>query len=192
MERLFIGIFPAPEIQSKISDYVERLDESLKAVRWSQPANLHYTLRFLGSVPPSDQLKVTHALVRVAGMTAPFHFEIRELGAFPKWENAKVIWLGGGAGSNTLVALSRALDRALSEEGLGPRDKPFTPHLTLGRLGDPRGTKFSPETVEAFPKAPVWRLPVTELCLVRSILGQGSPRYEILRRAPLAGEVPKT
>jgi 2'-5' RNA ligase len=55
---------------------------------------------------------------------------------FPNARRPRVLWLGASEGGEALVLLAKSLDEALRREGFGPPEKPFAPHLTLGRVRD--------------------------------------------------------
>src|SRR5207247_8101923 len=59
-------------------------------------------------------------------------------GACPNPRRARVIWLSLAEGGEALESLARGLEAALRRRGFGAADKPFSAHLTIGRVRDPR------------------------------------------------------
>jgi 2'-5' RNA ligase len=107
-------------------------------VRWTAPASLHVTLKFLGEVGPDRVAELDHALVPcVAAHGAP-RLALAGVGAFPSPARARVVWLGVTEGAAALIDLASAIDRALAPLGVAPESRPFTVHLTLGRVRAPR------------------------------------------------------
>jgi len=49
-----------------------------------------------------------------------------------------VIWVGLAAGGPALEAVARDLETSLRQRGFERADHPFSAHLTLGRVRDPR------------------------------------------------------
>jgi 2'-5' RNA ligase len=107
-------------------------------VRWSDPAALHLTLKFCGDVPEErvDEL-IERCAPRVCGIQ-PFDVAIAGLGAFPNAREARVIWAGITSGAGELARLARKLDSACARLGIERERRPYQPHLTLGRLRQPR------------------------------------------------------
>ena len=121
-----------------------------------------------------------------------FDLELRGLGRFPSHGPLRVVWAGIGEGRESLAALAEALSRELSARGFEAEERPFSPHLTLARCRDPRGSREAARAVAAFAPS-VGRLgvqPVDALVLYRSELGSGPPVHTPVRRAPLAGRAP--
>jgi 2'-5' RNA ligase len=139
------------------------------------PERLHITLLPLGSFEGSVPDTVLH-LARVAGAAVddePFDVvldRLRSRGGAPMG----TVELGGdGTVLRKLYRLQRDLRERLIRAGF-PADQlrtGFTPHMTL----DYKHPRVLPQTLET-PIA--W--PVTELCLVDSLYGQG--RHEVLER----------
>ena len=56
------------------------------------------------------------------------------LGVFPNPRRPRVLWAGLDGDLATLSALQIAVDQAVETLGLPKDDRPFSPHLTLGRV----------------------------------------------------------
>ncbi len=122
----------------KIADEVERQKKALAArpglkVTWVPPANLHLTLRFLGSIDEVLVDGIVSRLKKLAPRHAPFEARARGLGAFPDLEAPKVLWVGVD-GSDPLAKLQRELESAMVDLGLEKEERPFHPHVTIGRV----------------------------------------------------------
>jgi 2'-5' RNA ligase len=149
----------------------------------------HLTLRVLGDCDAQTGARL-HALLRLAEkhgtLGKPFAVTFGRLGAFPSPERARVLWLGTTPDSGALKALAASVARVVAEAGFPRDEKPFAAHLTLSRLEgiDVRRLLAQAPAFEA-------ALPVTEIVLFRSSLGNGPPRYAPLARyalsAPAAG-----
>jgi 2'-5' RNA ligase len=83
-------------------------------------------------------------------------------------------------------ALAAALGRGLAPLGHPPEDRPFHPHLTLGRVRDGRPPRGLGEALGAATAGPPVAGIAGEVVLVRSHLAPGGSRYEPLARCPLS------
>lgn len=130
--RLFVAI-PLPEdVMDLIDAALEPWRTVLPMVRWVPRENWHVTMRFLGSMPPSSVPSVRERLARVAGTTAPIGTRVHGVGAFPSLRRAHVLWAGIDDDLGELAILATAIRESLASE-LGHEDRPFTPHVTVGR-----------------------------------------------------------
>jgi len=135
--RSFIAIELPPGLRAELST----LEEKLKAgrhsfVKWVDPESIHLTLKFLGSVPADAIPRVVEETARAAQSTPHFSLQMGSTGAFPNWQRPQVLWVGITGDTGKLAALHRELEGALSPLGYPPESRPFSPHLTLGRLRD--------------------------------------------------------
>ncbi len=160
-----------------LADKVERLDLPGKI---APPENWHITLRFLGSVDPVTYERFIGSL---SGMELrhPFQIRLGGLGAFPNPGKATVLWVGVEAGSGELSDLAEAAEEAAQTAGLAPEERPFRPHLTLGRIRPPEDISALVESVE--PLTPRWVC--DSIVVYRSHLGGRNARYEPLETVSL-------
>jgi len=157
------------------------------ALRWVRDEQLHLTLRFFVDLPPAQADHVAAAIVAACESTPRFDLEVRGLGCFPLQGPLRVVWAGLGSGRAELVALGAALQRELSARGFPEEKRPLSPHLTLARARDPRGSRDAARAVAAFAPS-VGALgvqAVDALVLYRSDLGAGPPVHTPLGRFPL-------
>ncbi len=185
-QRLFFAVFPPIEVQTEAA----RAVESMRAagppshVAWVKRQNLHFTLRFLGDCDEEMVTRAQRALA-VVEPAAPFQARLDGYGAFPTAARAQVLWVGMSHGATPLRALAAALESEVAAAGFGRSDKPFMPHLTLGRM------RVATDWAQALAGAPPLAsgFAVDRVVLVRSTLAQGGSRYERLAETTLQGAV---
>jgi 2'-5' RNA ligase len=132
--RAFIAIEIPPEIKKAIADQIASLKNSAgHAVRWVAPENIHLTLKFLGETSPSNVQPLSEALQAECEQHAPFEISVSGLGCFPNAHRPRVIWIGLGI-PQELNHLQHKLEQATARLGYATEDKPFSPHLTIGRV----------------------------------------------------------
>jgi 2'-5' RNA ligase len=177
--RLFLAI----DLPAEISSAVTALFRELPAARWSNPDQLHLTLRFMAAVPEEEVAALGDAL---AALDAPrFSLALRGVGVFPGGgarRPPRVLW-AGVTPEGPLFQVKAAIDRALGpDEEAAARG--FRPHLTLARFREPPGPALAPYLTRhaTFATPP---FPVDEVVLYRSVLGAGGARHDVVRRCPL-------
>ena len=133
--------FIAIELPAALGDDLARLQERFRSagpfpVKWVDPLVIHLTLKFLGSVAADRLDDITGVMAAAAWGLSPFRLEVEGLGVFPSPRRVQVVWVGVGGEVNRLQELYRRLEAGLERLGFTPEGRPFTPHLTLGRVRD--------------------------------------------------------
>ncbi|MGD0750183.1 MAG: RNA 2',3'-cyclic phosphodiesterase [Anaerolineales bacterium] len=135
MLRSFIAIEIPAEIQNAIAHSIASIKSTLPKplIRWVAPHNVHLTLKFLGDVSPANLERLADTLKEEAASHKMFTVSVGGLGAFPTQRRARVIWIGLEA-PPALESLQRCVDAATVQLGYPREDRPFSPHLTIGRV----------------------------------------------------------
>jgi RNA 2',3'-cyclic 3'-phosphodiesterase len=133
--RAFIAIDIPSALQIAIDQQTEslRADADASLVRWVKSYNLHLTLKFLGDVSSTNIPFITHMLTTEAAKYEPFQIQVGKLGSFPTSKRPRVIWVGIQAPA-ALQELYRGIDSAATRLGYTSEARPFSPHLTIGRV----------------------------------------------------------
>lgn len=127
--RLFFAI-PLPEpVKDTLCIAIQRLREASLKGNFTRRDNLHLTLVFLGETS-SERLGELSQVVKSATVP-PFALGFRHLGHFQKKE--RDIWWVGVDASIALQTVYRELYNSLVRIGFKLEDRPYVPHLTLGR-----------------------------------------------------------
>jgi len=190
--RLFVAIvLPAPVLErlAAIQQQV-RADTPHGVVRWVDPRGIHLTLKFLGDAPASQQPELERALSEAVGERAPFELVLSDLGCFPSERRPRVVWVGLAGALSELHALRDAVERTISPLGYPTEDRPFSPHLTLGRVrreaSASQASLLGGVVMSRRQTAnQAWR--VASASLMRSELNPGGATYTELFRAPFPG-----
>jgi 2'-5' RNA ligase len=132
--RLFVAIDLPQQVIANLERLIAHLRPTAR-IRWSLPANLHLTTKFIGEWPQA-RLEELKAALRGLTERQPLPIDVRELGFFPNARSPRVFWAGVQA-PPALAELARDTDRTLSRLGLPPENRPFSPHLTLARIKEP-------------------------------------------------------
>jgi len=189
--RLFIAIELTPEVQQAIGRVQAELQGQLspRMVRWTNPAGIHLTLKFLGDTRPEQTPAIAQAMRMAAASFEPFTLVVAGLGCFPNPRQPRVLWVGAPAVPRALVGVQRALDLHLAGLGYPKETRPFSPHLTLGRVSDRAALAERQALAGLLARAQVAELgslPVQEIVLFRSELRPEGAVYAAQARAPLS------
>lgn len=105
-------------------------------MRWIKPENVHLTLKFLGDVREEALENLRAVVGEACAGHSSFDVGLAGLGAFPSARRARILWVGVDEGSEALISLAADVDGALAPLGFERENRPYTPHLTLGRVRD--------------------------------------------------------
>lgn len=129
--RLFISVnINDKQIKSALADVQSHLD--FKGVKLVDPDLFHFSLHFLGDT--SENLIPQLSQVISSVKSAPFTISLQGVGVFPSLQKIKVIWAGVSEGATELQSIKNQLDEPLEKLGFTVEKRPFTPHLTIGRV----------------------------------------------------------
>ena len=111
------------------------IGRSAGAVRWSRPEGVHLTLQFLGDVPADLIPRIADGVRQGCAGERSLELILGRTSAFPGLTKPRVLWMGLEGDTGRLQALQTRISDQLKELGYRP-DKPFQPHVTLGRTRD--------------------------------------------------------
>ena len=135
--RAFIAIEISDAIKDVLGRVITHLKYSGADVKWVDPGIIHLTLKFLGEITDDKRDDIKSSLDTLAKDVKPFEMTIKDLGAFPAIERPRVIWVGLDKGSLEATDLALRIEASLSEAGFPGSDRPFSAHLTIGRVRSP-------------------------------------------------------
>lgn len=189
MLRSFVAVEVPREIQDLLARSIAPLQKALPSplVRWVARENVHLTLKFLGDVSPANLQRLASGLEGEAASHSTFSMTIGKLGAFPNSRRARVLWIGLVA-PPALLALQRGVDAASARLGYPAEDRPFSPHLTIGRVNQNAGASDLQRIRLALESNPVGELGIVKvdaLHIYKSDLHPGGSIYTHLYALPL-------
>jgi RNA 2',3'-cyclic 3'-phosphodiesterase len=137
--RLFLAASPDARARRRLAAVHEELARSLgdavAAVRWVTVAAAHLTVHFLGEVDASRVPQLIDALGDDLPVD-PFDVALGPPEASPVRGLPRVVWMPVTAGREPLSRVHDALGARLLGAGRSIEARPFTPHLTIGRVRD--------------------------------------------------------
>lgn len=185
--RAFIALEISPEIIARLIAVQRHLRDAAAQVTWVRPEGIHLTLKFLGNMPEERVPEIIRVLEIAATAQGPFRAGVAGMGAFPNLRRPRVIWAGIAQGAEACCVLAQAVEQQCAALGFPPEERPFSPHLTLGRVKSPVGVERLIALLREHDSEQFGEMPVTELRLIRSELFPDGARYTTLRQIPLTG-----
>ncbi len=179
--RTFVAIELVDPARAALSDYLATLRPT-PGVAWTRAENLHLTLKFLGNVPTARIDELTARLREATAAAAAFTMTVAGVGAFPNVARPRILWVGCKAPS--LPALAAAVDAACVRCGCAAEERPFHPHVTLGRVRE--GKRGSFPFLAADGSRDFGASATSAVVLFASQLGSGGARYTPLATLALA------
>lgn len=177
--RCFIAIELSEKIRNALRDIEEELKPNIPGIKWVRPENIHLTLKFLGHISANAVESVKTSLKEIAENTIPFAIRLSSPGVFPAPERPRIIWVGIDKGANESKALADAINDMAAKFGIEKENRPFHPHLTLGRI-DFIKDKIALKNAIFSIKIPPAEMAVSKITLFQSILAREGAVYNIL------------
>ncbi len=177
--RTFVAV---PVEKPDVLEALRRAQDELRhvgGITWVRPGCFHFTLRFLGEIEEERVAAAKRAVESVGGSGA-FDLTLQGVGTFPPGRPARVVWAGCGEGGDALVSLALRAEAAIVASGFPREERPFSPHLTLGRVKDPHAGKRVARSMGEMAEAGDWRfgtLRVGAVVLMKSVLSSEGPTY---------------
>lgn len=170
--RLFVAI-PLPEnLKAIFRDFFV----AHPFLKWTNSANIHLTLRFIGNVPNENVANIRNALRKTKFETFPL--SVTGIGIFQRKDSA-VIWAGIGK-EPALIRLKEEVDRVLWEKAeIVSKESRYVPHLTLARIRGKTALNLK-DFLSAHKKHDFGMIKVNSFCLYQSFLEQSGARHEII------------
>ena len=152
------------------------------APRWGDPSRWHLTLLFLGAVPDARVPQLVTAAAPVVAAAPAMRLRLVGGGRFGTRRRPQVAWTGLDGDVVPLADLAARLATVARSLRLEVEERPFRPHLTLGRWRPGRPADGDLMDRLALYSGPDW--PVAEVRLIESHLGP-KPTYDTVAAWPL-------
>lgn len=188
--RSFLAVEIPLSNKEKILKLINSFNEkSGSLIKWVSKDNLHITLKFIGELNTDHISTIQNSLTERLSSVPAFDIHINGLGVFPNSRKPRIFWLGFDQNKN-LERIVLSIENCAVNLGYEADDKPFSPHLTIGRArrdissGDLIAfTKnFQDHKLEVIPD-----FKVSYVTLFKSELTREGPLYSQLFRVSLAG-----
>ena len=205
--RIFIAINLPEDIKKRLEDYQGKWPDL--PIRWTKKENLHITLVFLGYLTDDELLEICKITKEVASRHQPFSINLNKIyygppkkmpysetssltGRLAKGENRppRMIWVEGEK-SAELGKLQNNLGNsllssvALAKEDITSDNRPYAPHITLGRIKTWEFRQIEPEERPLVDEEINLIFEVNSIEVMESKLKRGGAEYSILESCSL-------
>ncbi len=174
MIRAFVAIPLPAELLETVEKLQGELKETDNAFSFVKKENVHFTLKFIGSVEQGEIERIRGKLHAWSANIASFSVSLNSIGCFPSAGNARVVWIGSEEGKEKLVALMKELEQLLPyhQEKREP-----AAHLTIARVKELRDKEGLKKFVEKYKEKELGSFAVEKIVLFQSVLSRGGAVY---------------
>lgn len=176
MKRLFAAIKIEPDELLLRVYYSLRQALKHENIKWVEPDNLHFTLKFFGETPEAKFEKINQVLGSIASELEPFDMSISKTGIFGSAYKPRVIWFGF-AEEDVLKDIGERILSRLADAGFLSDRQNFVPHLTIGRIKNIKQKNLFQSVINDFKEIQLQKFRVNEFYLYESVLKPAGPVY---------------
>ncbi len=172
--RAFLALEVSDDVKRSIMKLEDEVANTGADVRLVEKENLHITLKFLGEIGEDAIAKVLEAMRTVKADA--FALEVEGAGAFPGARMPRILWVGAGSGGEKVASIAQQLESALAIIGF-PKDREFTPHITVGRVKSMRNNATLARSIQENRGTHFGSTQITRIALKKSVLTPSGPIY---------------
>jgi 2'-5' RNA ligase len=186
--RAFVAIDLPDELAGMLAGLQARLKahSAARGVNWVKPGNIHLTLKFLGAMEAQKTGMVAAELKAASTVAPPLTVSVEGVGGFPSLKDPRVVWVGVKE-DPMLLNLQEEIEGRLSAIGFEKEERPFHPHLTIGRARTVEDGRALGKAVMSLKEGARMDFRAEYIVLYRSELEPGGARYTALERIALSG-----
>ena len=180
-------VFIAIEIDKVVKDGLADLQREMLGkvdirrgdAKWVEPENMHLTLKFLGAMKDAQLVEVCKITEEVVAKYERFDIEIGNVGSFGG-HSARVLWVGAGTNSESLLDLQDDLETQLAFAGWPEENRKFEGHLTLCRIKNSKAGVKLAQLANEYKDYSLDVVEVDSVCIFQSELTPKGPVYTLL------------
>jgi 2'-5' RNA ligase len=184
MKRIFIAlkIEAGENLLKMISSYRDQLKKD--QIKWTDTSNIHITIAFLGNTEEKTIKAIISMLEEKCNGFGQLELVLKGSGIFRNLSDPRIIWTGIEP-SGKLIQLNYIIINGLKELDIKMEDRPYKPHLTIGRIKHLNSSESLKALIEEFQNYEIQLVQVNEVILYESILFSAGPVYKPLIKVKL-------
>ena len=179
--RTFVAIDLAPDLKITMEALIRNINKSARGIKWTNSAEMHLTLKFLGDIPQEKAGDLIVLLKTIAEKHSTFPLQIKGTGTFPpgRKRGTRVIW-AGITETPELMALQEGMEEGFERIGFPREDRPFHPHLTLGRVKSTDGIEPVLDELDKYLETDFGGMMVNRIRFFESVLKPDGAHHSVL------------
>jgi len=182
--RAFVAIDLDEDIRIELTRLQNILRSSDSDVKWVEPSNIHITLKFLGNINSIQLEKAKESMSVIAKGFKPFGLSLSKIGAFPKLDFPRVIWIGIDKGREELISLNHRIEEVFEKSNfrttVHKEGRSYEPHLTIGRVRSGRNKDVLKKVIMEHDFSIKAIMDANKITLYQSTLTSDGPIYTVL------------
>ncbi|MCX8022747.1 MAG: RNA 2',3'-cyclic phosphodiesterase [Syntrophorhabdaceae bacterium] len=135
--RAFLAIGLPDEIKVYLGKISGHIGKYVEGVKWVNREGQHITLKFLGEIEEKAVWGIKEALSFIGMKYRPFKASLGSIDGFPDKKRTRVIVIRLENGVDKICDIYNDIENSVGTLGFEKEDRPFTPHITLGRRKTP-------------------------------------------------------
>ncbi len=180
--RTFIAVPLSDDCRRAIATIQRTFRQLPCDVRWEEEDKFHITLKFLGDTS-QEQIQILKKELEIRSKQF-FEFEIsfNNLGTFPNQRAPRIVWIGISE-PETLAPIQEAVESVCQYLGFPKENRPFHPHVTLGRIKSNRNLHCLTEEIKSITFEAI-QSKCNSIALMKSDLKPGGSVYSLIQKFP--------
>jgi 2'-5' RNA ligase len=167
-----------------MADLIAELKKAGPDVSWVPAGNIHLTLKFLGNTNDSLIPMIKERITKKLSHYNAFYIKIVGVGCFPSEKRPRVLWIGIER-SDLLNSIQKDMEAEVEELGFAPEDRPFSPHLTFGRVRSQKGIAEMLRRFTEFRTADFGLVEVKSIHIMKSDLKPTGAEHTSIAEIPI-------
>lgn len=186
--RAFIAVALPAHVSEALGALQKKLRDFGIRMKYTDPENIHLTLKFLGDIRAADVEAINAQLSAAAAGFSPMTLSAKGMGAFPSIRRPRVLWTGVAGQSQVLEALQQEVENAMAAIGFEKENRRFSGHFTLGRFKGRADADRLAEAIRQFGNFATDEFTADAVHLFESTLTPKGPIYRVLSHHRLEGK----
>ncbi len=176
MKRLFLAVDIIPG--TALSEAYDTIRHTLRMekINWVRKDQMHLTLAFLGDTEDNLIPALISGIESVMKARHSFAITLEGLGLFRNIHDPRVIWTGCKS-STEFQLIKLETDKLLKKLDFEVENRPFSPHLTLGRVKLLRHLNHLAQLIGVYKDVNFQTDTIRQLVLYESQLTPDGPHY---------------
>lgn len=173
--RAFLAVDMDKNLIERIVEVQELVNEVGAPVKFVEPENLHFTIKFFGDVNEEKLNQIKSIIDKGILKFSPFEINIHGMGVFPSLRYIRVVWLGTSV-YESFSNLQKEFDQEFVKVGF-KKERSYIPHLTIGRLKGSNNKELLVEKIQELNDIDIGNIIINQLILKKSELTPSGPIY---------------